>query len=74
MGNILHGLVLKPVYLKGQYLDGPLLFLIYIINLSDDSTTNVKLFPDDTSLFPIAYNVNTSITNNDLNKIKNWVI
>ena len=29
----------------------PLLFLIYINDLSDDLTTNVKLFADDNSLF-----------------------
>ena len=52
---------------------GPLLFLIYITYLSDDLTTNVKLFADDTSLFSIVHNMNTSTTNlnNDLNKVKN---
>ena len=53
---------------------GPLLFLIYINNPSEDLTANVKLFADDTSLFSIVCNTNTSTTNlsNDLNKIKNW--
>ena len=34
------------------------------------------LFADDTSLFSILHNMNTSTTNlnNDLNKIKNWAI
>ena len=55
---------------------GPLLFLIHINDLSDDLTTNVRLFVDDTSLFPIVHNMNSSTINlsNDLNKIKNWAI
>ena len=54
----------------------PLLFFISINNLSNDLTTNVKLFADDTSLFSIVHYMKTSATNlkNDLNKIKNWAI
>ena len=39
---------------------GPLLFLIYINDLSDDLSATAKLFADDTSLFSIAQNVNNS--------------
>ena len=53
-----------------------MLFFIYINDLSDDITTNVKLFVDETSPFSVVHNMNTSTTNlnNDLNKIKNWAI
>ena len=53
---------------------GPLLFSIFINDLSHDLTTNVKLFADDTSLFFIVNNINTTNLNIDLNKIKNWAI
>ena len=39
------------------------LFLIYIYDLSDDLTTNVKLFADDPSLFYVVHNMNTSTIN-----------
>ena len=53
---------------------GPLLFFIYINDLSDDLSTTFKLFADDTSFFSIEQNVNTSANhlNNDLSKISNW--
>ena len=49
---------------------GPLLFLIYINNLSDNVSSNVKLFADDTSLFSIIHDINVSAgeRNEDLKK------
>ena len=53
---------------------GPLLFLIYINNLSDNLSSNVKLFADDTFLFSVTYDVKLSARelNDDLRKISNW--
>ena len=57
---------------KGSVL-GPLLFLIYINDLSDNLPTNAKVFADDKSLFFIVKNVNTSAShlNGNLRKIYN---
>ena len=53
---------------------GPLLFLNYINDPKEGLTTNVKLFADNTSLFCVAHDTQTSA--NDLNKdlkiINNW--
>ena len=53
---------------------GPLLFSIYINDLSEDLTTNAKLFADDVSLFSVVDNINLSATNlnSDLSKINAW--
>ena len=46
----------------------PLLFLIYINDLTNGLSSNAKLFADDTSLFTVAHNANTAAKelNNDL--------
>ena len=53
---------------------GPLLFLIYINDLSDDLQCNPKLLADDTSLFATVHNINkaTNDLNNDSIKITKW--
>ena len=39
---------------------GPLFFLLYINDLSNGLKSNSKLFADDTSLFAIVHDVNSS--------------
>ena len=53
---------------------GPLLFLIHINDLSDGLKSECKLFADDTSLFSVVNDINTSASdlNEDLEKISNW--
>ena len=53
---------------------GPLLFLIYINDLSDNLTISAKLFADYTSLFSVVHDVNISAKelNDDLKKVNDW--
>ena len=50
---------------------GPLFYLIYINDLSDDLNSTVKLSPDDTSQFSVVRDSNISAyeLNNDMKKI-----
>ena len=54
---------------------GPLLFLLYINDLSKNTKNKCKLFPDDTSLFSVVHEIDTSAhdLNHDLEKISEWV-
>ena len=53
---------------------GPLLFLIYINDLTEGLSTNAKLFADDISLFSVIHDTQTSANNlnKDLERISNW--
>ena len=53
---------------------GPLLFLIYINDLSDGLSSNCKLFADDTSLFSVVHDVTISSSelSSNLAKISEW--
>ena len=53
---------------------GPLLFLIFINDLTGNLSSNPKLFADDTSLFSVVRDLNTSANeiNDDLKKIEAW--
>ena len=81
-------LIKQRVVFKGQYsiwvkieagvpqgcVLGPLFFLIYIYDFSDDFTSNPKLFADDTFLFCIIQNLNSTSTdlNSGLIQISDW--
>ena len=52
-----------------------MLFVIYINDLLDNLSSNVKLFADDASLFSAIHDINVSAggLNEDLKKIRDWV-
>ena len=51
-----------------------MLFLTYINDLSNDIKSKCKLFADDTSLFSVVRDIDTSENdlNHDLEKISEW--
>ena len=53
---------------------GHLLFLIYVNDLTNNLSSNCKLFADETSLFSVVNNIHTSeaTLSQDLKIITNW--
>ena len=53
---------------------GPLLFLVYINDLTDNNSSNIKLFADDSSLFTRVNGINVTHSKlvQDLETIKKW--
>ena len=72
-GQTSEWLPVKAGVTQGSFL-GPLFFLIYINDLPENIESTVKLFADDTSLFSVLHDNNTSteILNRDLQKISEW--
>ena len=53
---------------------GPLMFLVYISDLTKDLKCTVKMFADDTSIFTVVHDPNVAAIdlNHDLEHIKLW--
>ena len=53
---------------------GPLLFLIYINDLTNELSSNPFIYADDTMLFVVVENADVLAANlnNDLNRISHW--
>ena len=58
---------------QGSILE-PLFFVIYINEFSDGLNSNPKLFANDTSLFSVVQNINSTVNdlNSDLMTISDW--
>ena len=69
MVKLILGQISQLFYLKE-------LFLIYINNLTEDLSSNSKLFAEDTALFSfVRYkNLKAKDLNENLQEISNWVI
>ena len=55
-----------------EFILGLFLLLIYINDLSDSLSSNVKLFADETSLFPVKHDINAPVSTEQLLKENQW--
>ena len=52
---------------------GPLCFLLFVHEIGNDITSNIKLFADDTLLYGLVHNSNDAISlQSDLDKLVEW--
>ena len=52
---------------------GPLCFLLFVNDIGNDITSNIKLFADDTLLYGLVHNSDDAISlQSDLDKLVEW--
>ena len=57
---------------QGSVLGGPLLFLVYVNDLSKNLSSTANLFADNTSIFSVVQSVIVATKCCNLIKISNW--
>ena len=51
---------------------GPILFLVYIYDLTEVVSSDIRIFADDTFIFRVVDQNSTDVLNDDLRKISVW--
>ena len=66
--------ILRQGFPRGPSLGGPLLFLVFINDIADETIGLCRLFADDTSIGEKSYEMNSlcNMVNTDLKNISEW--